>query len=228
MNTQALEQQATDAFITEMLLPRDEYYAVEQKKRQIVLHHTAGSHRPDWTINGWKSDRLGRVATAYVIGSIATDGNADWNGRILGTMNPSHWAHHIGLKTDANERLNKASIGIELCCYGQLTKHRDGTFWSYVNRPVPSEQVVDLGFEFRGYRYWHSYTDAQIESLRKLLVQLSEQFQIPVSRKWGVKDFRISAEALSGTSGVFTHCQYREDKFDCYPHPKLLEMLNSL
>jgi N-acetyl-anhydromuramyl-L-alanine amidase AmpD len=224
-----MQDKTTQTNAPEPLLRRDEYYPVEQRKNQIVLHHTAGSHRPDWTIQGWNSDRLGRVATAYVIGSISTtDGNRDFDGRVLQTMNPAHWAHHLGIQAEQNERLNKASIGIELCCYGYVTKRRDGTFWSYVNRPVPAEQVIDLGFEFRGYRFWQSYTDAQLEAAQNLIRSLGERFGIPLTKKWSVSDFNVSRDALSGTAGVFTHCQYRTDKFDCYPHPKLIEMLNSL
>ncbi len=210
-------------------LPNDEYYAVHQAKRQLVFHHTAGSHRPDWTVHGWNSDRLGRVGTAFLIGGISTrNGNNDWDGHILEAFPPENWAHHLGLKTAQNEALNKASIGIELCNYGYVTRKRDGSFWSYVNHPVPKEQVVDLGYEWRGYRYWHSYTDAQLEAARKLLLQLSERFTISLKKTWSAADFTVQEAALQGTSGVWTHSQFREDKFDCYPHSHLLQMLNSL
>lgn len=217
--------------IVQAHLPNDEYYAVSQRKQQLVLHHTAGSHRPDWTIHGWNSDRLGRVATAYLIGSISTSITADyrdWDGKVVEAFPPEYWAQHLGVQSPNNERLNKASIGIELCNYGYVVKKRDGSFWSYVNRPVPKEQVIDLGFEWRGYRWWHSYTDAQLEAARKLLLRLSEQFGIALKKTWSVADFSVQQAALQGTTGVWTHCQFRSDKFDCYPHPALLQMLNSL
>ena len=39
----------------------------------IYLHHTAGSHRPDWVVASWERDKTGsggvrHIATAYVIG----------------------------------------------------------------------------------------------------------------------------------------------------------------
>ena len=70
----------------DFLLPADEYYPELTKKNTIYLHHTAGGHRPDFSINGWDKDALpdGRslhVATSYVIGGKSTtDGNTDYDG----------------------------------------------------------------------------------------------------------------------------------------------------
>ena len=37
--------------------------------------------------------------------------------------------------------------------FGYL-KEKDGKFFNYVNVEVPEEMVCDLGYEFRGFRYW--------------------------------------------------------------------------
>lgn len=224
-----LMETAQNLNIKQLYLPKNEYYAEKQTKRQLVLHHTAGSHRPDWTLQGWDSDKLGCVGTAYIVGGISTtDGNRDWDGRIVEAFSPEHWAHHLGVKNINNTTLNKRSVGIEICNYGYVVKKRDGSFWNYVNRPVPPQQVIDLGFKWRGYQFWQSYTDAQLESTRKLLIMLSEKFEIKLKKTWSLTDFTVKDSALSGASGVWTHCQFRADKFDCYPHPNLIQMLNSL
>ena len=36
--------------IKQQYLEGDEYYSNKTNKKTIVLHHTAGSHRPDWVI----------------------------------------------------------------------------------------------------------------------------------------------------------------------------------
>ena len=57
--------------INEKHLPRDEYFPNSTPKDTIYLHHTAGSHRPDWAIDWWNKDRTKtgnkiRVGTSYV------------------------------------------------------------------------------------------------------------------------------------------------------------------
>jgi len=39
--------------IKKQFLPENEYYPTNSTKHTIILHHTAGSHRPDWVIYGW-------------------------------------------------------------------------------------------------------------------------------------------------------------------------------
>jgi hypothetical protein len=160
-----------------------EYSTEKITKDTIYLHHTAGSHRPDWTIAGWNSDRTKsggklRVATSYVIGGISTGNNTEWDGVIARCFPDDMWAHHLGLETANNELLNKRSIAIEVCNYGPLTFSRDGKFYNYVNKPVPSGQVIELSKPFKGYKYYHKYSDKQLDSLRKLLIDIHDRFGI--------------------------------------------------
>lgn len=274
-------------------LPSDEYFPNKTEKDTIILHHTAGSHRPDWVINAWDKDRSkggkpSRVGTHYVIGGLSTrDNNSDWDGKILEALPLDGWIHHIGSKNSNNVELNQKSIGIEICNYGPLTKSKDGTYYTYVNSVVPEDQVTDLGKNFRGFRYYHSYTDKQLSSLRDLIYDLSSKFGIDVckginelfevydervldmnvfnqqiflnskgylgmngkplvedgisgrhtnyalrtykdAKRGNVKAFEYQPLANEGGSGIWSHTSYRKDKFDVYPHPKLIEMLQSL
>lgn len=278
--------------ITKQHLPENEYYPAEYDKKTIVLHHTAGSHRPDWVISAWDRDQTKggkplRVATQFVIGGKSTrDGNTDWDGKIVEAFPVKSWAHHLGTKNSNNTQLNKVAIGIEICNYGPLTKSADGNYFTYVNSRVPEEDVVDLGKNWRGYRYYQKYTDAQIESVKFLIEKYSEEFNIDIKKgmlelfekktdlsgmdtlelqkflnskgylgmnskklvedgidgsntryalrtyedakrgEWGA--FEFNKLANHGGEGIWSHTNYRKDKFDVFPDPNLIEMLKSL
>ena len=176
----------------------NEYFPSKTTKDTIYLHHTAGSHRPDWTIDAWNRDRseLGnkvKVATSYVIGGISTrDGNRDFNGKIYEAFDPIYWAHHLGVKSKNNTFLNQKSVAIELCNYGPLTKTSDGRFFNYVKAEIPKKYVTELSEPFRGSLYYHSYTDAQLKSLRSLILNLAEKFEIDITK--GLKREIIKSE----------------------------------
>lgn len=279
--------------IIKQYLPEDEYFSYVTEKKTIVLHHTAGSHRPDWVIDGWDRDKTKggkplRVATQYVIGNRSTRGNDDdFDGKIFQAFPVDMWAHHLGTKNQNNTQLNKQAVGIEICCYGPLTKSSTGNYYTYVNSLVPEEQVIDLGKNFRGYRYYHSYSDKQIIALKYIISYLSDEYNIDTTiglvdlidirqpmvtdipvielqkflnkkgylgmdRRPLVEDgdygrntkyalrlyndaktgkfnaFSYQPLANEGGSGIWSHSNYRKDKFDVYPHPKLIEMLKSL
>jgi hypothetical protein len=125
----------------------------------------------------------------------------------------------------AYKSLDKISIGIEVCNWGQLTL-KDGKFYNYVNREVPANEVCELAKPHRGFKYYHNYSDAQIESVKELLLLWKDKFGIPLTYNEDIWD--VTPRALRGEKGVFTHNSVRLDKVDMYPHPKLVEMLKSL
>jgi N-acetyl-anhydromuramyl-L-alanine amidase AmpD len=206
--------------------PASQYVAEEHPKKQIYLHHTAGNSSGINVFKFWETTQE-RIATC-----VAISGPGSEDGQIVQGFSSKFWAFHLGLKEStfqkygvAYKSLDKISIGIEICNWGQLTK-KDGKFYNYVNKIVPEEQVIELDKEFKGYKYFHNYSDAQIESVRELLVLWKGRYNIPLTYNediWG-----ISVRALKGESGVFTHNSVRTDKIDVYPHPKLIEMLKSL
>jgi|TARA_R110000787_G_scaffold133098_4_gene245390 hypothetical protein len=278
--------------INKQFLEGDEYYSTESEKNTIVLHHTAGSHRPDWVISSWDRDRSKggrplRVATQFVIGGKSTrNGDTEWDGVIVQALPVEMWAHHIGTKNSNNVQLNKHSIGIEICNYGPLTKTKNGEYFTYVNSKVPEEDVINLGKNWRGYSYYQKYTEKQIESLKFLIEKYSVEYDIDIkkgmvelfSQKESISDmdiletqiflnskgylglngdplsedginggntkysvrcytdtkrgdweaFEFNKLANDGGSGIWSHTNYRKDKFDVYPYPPLIEMLKSL
>ncbi len=196
------------------MINENQYFKEKQFKNQIVIHHTAGGSNADNVIHGWNFN-VERVATAYVI---------DGLGVVKQAFEPEYWAYHLGLKSGNNLSLNKGSIGIEICNWGQLIKKGD-KYYNYINKEVPENEVVFLK-KFRGFEYYHKYNDLQLASLKKLLQELCAKFAI--NKKYNSDMWDISPNALSGVNGIYTHVSYRSDKNDMSPQINLIEMLKTL
>lgn len=229
--------------IKDCLLPVDEYYASETKKNTIYLHHTAGSHRPDFSIQGWAHDKNAaggvlHVGTAYVIGGVSTRDRNDisFDGIIYRAFNDKYWAHHLGTQLPNNAALNQQSIAIEICNYGPLTKTKDGQYMTYVNSVVPADMVHELETPFRGFKYYHKYTPKQIQALKELMQDIALRHKIdlkaglqPLIKSIGAAralDMNLSAQR--GVPGVWSHTNVLPGKFDLWPQPEMMEMLLSL
>jgi len=191
-----------------------QYFKEKSFKNQIVLHHTAGGGNADNVIHGWDFNPE-RVGTAYVIDSL---------GIVKTAFEDQYWAYHLGLKSISNTQLNKNSIGIEVCNWGQLKKVGD-KYLNYINKEVPADQVVQIA-KFRGFEYYHKYNDLQLAALRKLILELCAKYSI--NRTYNSDMWDISQNALSGKNGIYTHVSYRTDKNDMSPQFNLIEMLKNL
>jgi hypothetical protein len=196
----------TPTIIKDPKLQAGEYGTDIIKKDTIVIHHTAGGHRPDWVIAGWNSDRAKdgksrlRVATSYVIGGISTsDGDTSWDGKIINCFPDNMWAHHLGTTAVNNANLNQKSIAIEICNYGQLTLSSNGTYFNYVNKPVPAALAIKLSKAFRGFTYYHRYTKNQLKALKDLLLYLSDLYKIDLKK--GLQEY-INRESLKVPKGL--------------------------
>jgi N-acetyl-anhydromuramyl-L-alanine amidase AmpD len=240
--------------ISKYLLKPDEYYTTEEKKEWLFLHHTAGWNNPFAVVDSWETDTRGKVGTEYVIGGRHLQTlDAKHDGNIVQCF-PSHknYGWHIGI---GNTLVHRASIGIEVCNFGWLVK--DGNdFKTYISLdntgkvikgkgPIvnPSE-VCDLGKEFRGYRYYHKYTDAQLTSLKYLITKIANETGIDVTK--GLKEkiktsdpftaFDYDPNVVSGKlKGMFTHTNVSPknkyggfEKWDLNPQPGVIDMILSL
>ncbi|CAG7581342.1 MAG: putative N-acetylmuramoyl-L-alanine amidase [uncultured marine phage] len=218
--------------IFEQIMPDGEYVKKKTKKKIIYLHHTAGSHRPDWVIASWGRDRDKngkpiRVATHYVIGRRSNGGDTTWDGKVFRAYDDNHWAWHLKA---GNSKLDSESIAIEICNYGWAKKLDNGQFINWVGSEIPASEIVDLGEEFRDHRYYQKYTNEQIESLRKLIIYLTEKHDIDIehgiyNKNWFGYD---STYLEPGQRGLRTHVHVRKNKSDCFPQNELIDMLNSL
>lgn len=214
--------------IKQISFASNQYIAEAHPKVQIYLHHTAGNSSGEQVYRGWESNTE-RVATCVVISG---KGANSVDGEIIQGYSSQFWAFHLGLKESTFQKfgipyrsLDRISIGIEICNWGQLTE-KNGKFYNYVNRIVPADQVCKLDKPFKGFEYFHDYTDAQIASVKELLLLWKDKYGIPLTYNEDIWD--ICPRALKGEKGVFTHNSVRRDKVDVYPHPKLIEMLKSL
>lgn len=213
-------------------LPKDEYIKGPVTNDYLFIHHTAGWHNPYKVIDSWSRDDRGRVATEYVIGGQKiTDGNADYDGVTVQAFPNGGQGWHLG-KTGSGF-MNRHSVGVELNNFGYLTAE----FETYAGQTVIPSQVCTLKEPFKGYINWHAYSEKQIKELEKLLKHISERDNIDLRvglvqwiKKFGpTKAFDFQEDAYYGkVKGLLTHTNVRRDKFDCYPHPDLVDMLLSL
>lgn len=218
--------------IKQVPMSESQYIKKETKKLQIVLHHTAGNSSGPGTIKMWNNDDRGRVATCVTISGKGLSRDT-YDGEICQAFSSRYWGYHLGIKPDVfraqglpYRSLDPNAIGIEICNWGPLEKAGD-KYYNYVDRLVPADQVCELTIPYKGHKYYHAYTDAQIESVRQLLVYWNKIHGIPLT--YNEDDmWKVSKNALSAVPGVYTHNSYRRDKSDISPQPKMIEMLKSL
>jgi N-acetyl-anhydromuramyl-L-alanine amidase AmpD len=241
--------------INRYLLKPEEYYTTNENKEWLFLHHTAGWNNPFAVVDAWEADTRGKIGTEYIVGGrhIQTL-DAKYDGQIVQCF-PSHknYAWHLGI---GNTKVHRASIGIEVCNFGWLVK--DGNdFKTYISLdntgkivkgrgPIvnPSE-VCDLGKEFRGFRYYHKYTDAQLSSLKYLITKIANETGIDITK--GLKErirrstdpfaaFDFDPNVVAGkVKGLYCHTNVSArnkyggfDKWDITPQQGVIDMILSL
>lgn len=203
-------------------LNNSQYIKQVFEKTQIFLHYTAGGPSAKNVIDYWNSDEP-QISTAYVI-----DGNT---GIIYECFNPDYWSYHLGVK-GTKGRLDKASVGIEICAYGPLVEKK-GKFYAwpknYSSVIIPNERVCSLDRDFRGFHHFHALSDEQIASLEMLLSFLIEKYDIKVQSSFDPTWFDYNPSVIANTlPGIWSHTTVRKDKFDLYPDTRIIEMLNRL
>lgn len=221
--------------IENYFLKPGQYLTGNYKNEYIILHHTAGGPDAKQVVNTWNTDSQGRVATEFIISGInSSTGNNINDGQIIKTFPDGCQAYHIG--NSGSSTMNIHSVGVEICSMGNLT-FNNGVYKTYVNSICQPNQVVKLNKPFRGYTYYHKYSDKQLESLRQLLLFIANRDNIDLHEglyKWikteGVnKAFEFHEDAYYGkVKGMLSHCSIRKDKFDVSPQQNLVDMILSL
>jgi N-acetyl-anhydromuramyl-L-alanine amidase AmpD len=223
-------------------LPPEEFVPEVTKKDTVYLHHTAGGHRPDWVVDGWMADRTAtgsrsRVATAWVLGGSSTTlTDESWDGVAVRAFPDENWAFHLGVRNAPAGSLDRKSVGIEICSYGQLIRTPDGRFLNWVKKEVPASMAVDLGAPFRGFQFYQRYTNKQLAAVKELLLDIANRHAIDIRKglpallrkKATAAAFEFQADALAGKPGLWTHTNVRTDKVDCQPQQELIDLLVSL
>lgn len=213
--------------ITIRELGDEQYIKQVLDKNQIFLHFTAGGPSAKSVINWWDSTES-RISTSYVI-----DGN---DGVIYECFNPKYWSFHLGVK-GTRGKLDKNSIGIEICNWGPLDK-KNGKYYGWPAKKyknwtekyeVKEAEVLKLDTPHRGYSYYHKITDKQIESLEKLLIYLVIEYNIPVNEIFGDDWYEYQDHVIKNvTPGIWNHVNVRKDKYDLCPDSRVTSILNGL
>jgi N-acetyl-anhydromuramyl-L-alanine amidase AmpD len=202
-------------------LKKGQYIEVDKakaKKKQIILHHTAGGSAKS-SIDYWNNSDE-QVGTAFVI---------DRQGSILQAFPSWCWAYALGVNQYNYRQLEQQSIQIELANYGQLKKYGNDThheFYSAYGNKIAPDIVEKLPISFRGSIYYEKYSAEQIDSLILLIRYLADAYNIDVRFKSDI--FDINQRALRGDGGLYTHCSFRADKSDIYPQIDLINALKTL
>ena len=109
-------------------------------------------------------------------------------------------------------------------------------YYTYLGQEVHPDQVETLSQPFRIFSHYHKYSNAQIRSLKKLLLRLANQHNIDIRkglpdliRKHGAKAFHImSPQMCINNPGIWSHTNVQSTKTDVSPQPELIDMLISL
>jgi hypothetical protein len=215
--------------IKKYFMPEGTYFKGPVPKKWIFLHHTAGGDNPYQVADMWARDNRGNVATEYILGGQAVNGKSTkYDGELIQCFPEGGYGWHTGT---GNSVMHRNSIGIEVCCMGQIVNGL-----TYVNTPADPKQVIKLAKPFRGFQYWHDYSDAQIDALKNWILFLAEKYDIDprvglvqyVKAK-GADGFDVLDVAKAeSTPGMYSHTNVIRGKVDMYPHPLLIDMLLSL
>lgn len=245
-NSELMYTTGSGLLIHRNYLPKGEYKVGPTNKEYLFLHHTAGWHNPYNTIRDWGNDTRGTICTEFVLGGPSVKGNnSEFDGVMVQAFPEGGYGWHLG--QNGSQYMHTNSVGVEVCNFGYLYE-RDGKYYTYVAKyngewrsdyskyQVAPSQVADLGQKFRGHQFWHRYSDAQIESMRKFIMFIAKRDSIDIRaglpawiRKDGVKAFDFKEDAYYGkVKGLLTHVNVRKDKFDLFPQQELMDMLVSL
>ncbi|GIU80878.1 MAG: hypothetical protein KatS3mg005_4116 [Bryobacteraceae bacterium] len=196
-------------------LPESAYFPQRVPKDLIVLHGTASSTARS-VFETWRNPASGRIATAYVV---------DRDGRIYEMFPPECWAYHLGMRVRNPGHYNdRRSIGIEIVNPGPLRPDPEGgdtlNWWpDNFRRPWCriSEKEKYVRREYRGFRFYASYTAEQETAVRQLVAWLCRRFAIPRLLPPAAQRGVCDPDVFCRFRGIAAHQNFRADKLDVGP-----------
>jgi hypothetical protein len=217
-------------FFNQKYMDKDEYLTGPTKKEYLFLHHTAGGHDPYGVVKMWNNDTRGRIGTEFVMGGQSVfNGNDLYDGVIVQAFPEGAYGWHLG--DNGSEYMHSHSVGIEVCNFGYI---KNGV--TYTGQKALASQIVELKQTFRGYKFWHRYSDKQLSTLKELILYIADRDNIDVRKGLveeikakGAGGFEWNEKAYYGkVKGIWTHTNTRKDKVDMFPQQELMDMLLSL
>jgi len=216
-------------------LPKGEYIQNEGIpiiNNYLFLHHTGGWDNPFNTIDQWARDNRGRIATEFVIGGQnIRSGNDEFDGVTVQAFPEGNQGWHLGAAK--SQYMNKHSVGIEMCNFGQLNEKGR----NYIGVKAHPDQIVKLDEDYKSYRNFHRYSNNQLKSLKNLILHIANRDNIDIRKgliewihKEGIQSaFNYHEDAAKGEiKGLLIHANVRKDKFDVFPQDELIDMLLNL
>jgi hypothetical protein len=209
------------------------FYPGPVEKHWMILHHTAGWDNPYQVADIWSKDDK-TVGTEWVVGGQHVNNiQTKYDGKILKVMPSGSYAWHL---TIGNNNLHRESVGIEICSFGGLTE-KNGKYYNYVGTEVHPGQVCDVGYNYRGSRYFHKLSDKQIESVKSILEY--EQATNKIDMRKGLPELiktkgveyafnMCDTNYMIKNPGLYTHGNAYAQKNDIFPQKELIDMLLSL
>jgi N-acetyl-anhydromuramyl-L-alanine amidase AmpD len=186
------------------------FYKEVVPKQRVVLHYTAGYLKGD-------------------IGTLTTPGNhvsvpfvVARDGTIYNLWTSKYWSYHLGPGAQGgNTAMSKSSIGIEISNIGWLQRKGDDLVTYFSETDVYSSLDEPRHYEktatFRGKQYFATYTDAQYESVIKLLRFLTAKYDIPRVFLPSIRRYGVLPE-IASYRGISSHVNYRPSgKWDIGP-----------
>lgn len=233
-------------------MPKGQYLEGQALKTWAFLHHTAGWHNPKQTIDGWALDARGTVATEFVLGGPSSrDGSTQFDGLMVQAFPKGGYGWHL---TIGNTKMHRESIGLEVCNFGPLTKGgyfkwdaatkknnwialKAESFYTYVGTEVVPDQVIKLEQKFRGFEYFHKYSDKQVEGMRDFLYYCVEHECVDIRK--GLPELikqigpfaafdKCDVAMCEQNPGTWCHTNVVRGKIDLFPQPEVVEMLLNL
>lgn len=238
--------------IKHQLLQPNEYSRTDEKKEWLFLHHTAGWNNPFAVVTDWELDKRGQVGTQFIVGGRHLQTlDEKYDGQIVQCM-PDYkcYGWHLGI---GNTKVHRSSVGIELCNFGWLVKDgRDFRTYPILDSKgrlvrkgvvVNPKEIVDLKREFRGYRYFHKYSENQLMALKYLIEKIGKDIGIDITS--GLKE-KIKKDPLTAfdyddnvrtgkLKGLFCHTHVSPpnkwgnfEKWDLFPQDEVIQLILSL
>jgi hypothetical protein len=210
-------------------MPVGTYFPGPVKKQWIFLHHTAGWENPYQVADMWARDNRGNVATEFILGGQSVrNSNTKFDGELIQCFPEGGYGWHTGT---GNSVMHRNSVAIEVCNMGQIVNGK-----TYVNTPADPNQIVKLAKPFRGFQFWHKYSDAQIETLKQWILFVADKYDIDPRvglveyvKARGADGFDVlDLDRANKTPGMYSHTNVIRGKVDMFPQQELIDMLLSL
>ena len=220
------------------------YYTNPTNKIQIYLHHTAGWQNIKQVIAGWNK-RTDHVATHFITNN---------NGEAERLFKDEEHANHLGIKSGTfakvgakYQNLNRVSLGIEMCSIGPL-KLKGNKYYCYPNdfttlydptkktakRNGDIQRIIKEDLtpgSYKGYSYCEGFSEAHLSKVYNIVTTWKSKYGIPYTYNWNdifPAKGKLSANALKGVKGIYTHNSVKTSKMDVMPTLKTIQMIKSL